>query len=198
MGRKALIWYPGATYHITERGNHRNDIFRDVEDYKVYIRILGEVLEKYNAILYCYCMMTNHVHLVIETNNEIISKIMKRLNEFYTRYFNNKYILIGHLFQGRYHWDIVADDSYKLEVSRYIHLNPVKANMVQNPENYKWSSYGMFIGLNEEKLIDSSKILNYYKSINCRELYKKFVEQSIGTGTGTSISVPVTSRNNAK
>lgn len=179
MGRKALIWYPGATYHITERGNHRNDIFRDGEDYQVYITILGEALEKYDAILYCYCMMTNHVHLVIETNDEKISKVMKRINEFYTRYFNNKYNLVGHLFQGRYYWDIVEDDDYTLEVSRYIHLNPVRANMVQTPENYQWSSYGMLTGLCEEKLIDSGKILQYYKSTNCRELYKNFVEQGI-------------------
>lgn len=183
MGRKALIWYPGAIYHITDRGNHRNNIFRDSEDSNVYFIILKEALEKYSAALCCYCMMTNHVHLVIQTGDEKISSVMKRVNEFYTRYFNNKYNLVGHLFQGRYYWSIIDNDRYMLDVSRYIHLNPVRAKIVQRPEDYELSSYSVFIGLREEKLTDSSRILQYYKSDNFRELYKKFVENGMVSGT---------------
>ncbi|WP_411682649.1 magnesium chelatase domain-containing protein [Clostridium thailandense] len=116
MGRKKLKWYPGALYHITTRGNHRNDIFRDDEDYLVYLIELEEVLEKYCAVLYCYCLMTNHVHLAIQTDKVAISQIMKRINQLYTIYFNNKYNLVGHLFQGRYYWEIIEDDKYVLEV----------------------------------------------------------------------------------
>ncbi|QGU95856.1 transposase [Clostridium bovifaecis] len=179
MVRKKLVWYPGAIYHITNRGNHRNDIFRDGEDYLVYLTILKEALERYKAILYCYCLMTNHVHLIIETSDVTISEIMRRINLFYTKYFNNKYNLIGHLFQGRYFAELIEEDKYILEASRYIHLNPVRARMVRNPEDYEWSSYGMYIGNIDEKIILSKKILAYFKEEDKRKLYKVFVESGI-------------------
>ncbi|MBC2581954.1 transposase [Clostridium sp. DJ247] len=179
MVRKKLMWYQGAVYHITTRGNHRNDIYRDGEDYLVYLTILKEALEKYNGILYCYCLMTNHVHLIIETGGFKVSEIMRRVNLFYTKYFNNKYNLIGHLFQGRYFAELIENDRYILEASRYVHLNPLRANMVAKPEEYEWSSYSMIIGLNKENLIDSKKILSYFKVENNRELYRKFVKIAI-------------------
>lgn len=179
MVRKQVIWYPGAVYHITTRGNHRNDIYRDGEDYLVYLSILKEALEKYNGILYCYCLMTNHVHLVIETGEFKVSEIMRRVNLFYTKYFNNKYNLIGHLFQGRYFSELIETDRYVLEVSRYVHLNPLRASMVKHLEEYEWSSYSMIIGLSKENIIDSKKILSYFKFGNSRELYRRFVENAI-------------------
>lgn len=179
MARKKLVWYPGATYHITTRGNHRNDIFRDDEDYLVYLNIVEESLKRYSGNLYCYCLMTNHVHLVIETSEISIGTIMKRINQIYTQYFNNKFNLVGHLFQGRYFGEIIEEDRYVLEVSRYIHLNPVRANMVENAEDYKWSSYSMIIGEVKERLITSEKILNYFTLENKREAYMRFVESEI-------------------
>lgn len=179
MARKKRIWYRGAIYHITSRGNHRNDIFKDDEDYLVYLTILEESLGKYCGVLYCYCLMTNHVHLVIETGEINISMIMKRINQLYTMYINNKYNLVGHLLQGRYNAEIIETDSYILDVSRYIHLNPIKANMVLKPEEYEWSSYSMFIGKKEEKLINSEKILSYFHEENKKQLYQEFVEISI-------------------
>lgn len=179
MGRKKLVWYPGAIYHITTRGNHRNDIFRDGQDYLVYLTILKEALEKYDGILYCYCLMTNHVHLIIETSDVVISEIMRRINLFYTKYFNNKYNLIGHLFQGRYFSELIDKDEYILQASRYVHLNPVRANMVTKPEDYQWSSYPMYIGNIPEKLIISEKVLSYFKEKDKRILYKKFVQSGI-------------------
>ncbi|WP_461206490.1 transposase [Clostridium sp. DL1XJH146] len=181
MARKKLIWYPGATYHIMTRGNHRNYIFKDREDYLVYLNTLEEALKKYSGILYCYCLMTNHVHLVIETSEINISTIMKRINQLFTLYFNNKYNLVGHLFQGRYYWELIEEDRYVLEVSRYIHLNPVRANMVSKPEEYKWSSYSMFIEQKKEKLIKPKKVLSYFQEENQKELYRKFVESGIKT-----------------
>jgi putative transposase len=94
----------------------------------------------------------------------------------YSIYFNRKYNLVGHLFQGRYRAKIIEKDNYILEVRRYIHLNPIRANMVENPQDYKWSSYSMYIGLLKEKLINSEKILSYFKKENSRPLYKVFVE----------------------
>lgn len=175
--RKLREWYPNAMYHITCRGNRRNDIFRDDEDYQVYITILKEAIEfldnQYEII--SYCLMTNHVHLQIKTKDMHIKYLMMRINRFYAKYFNNKYQYVGHLFQGRYGSEIIKEDAYVLEVSRYIHLNPVRANMVINSEDYKWSSYSMYIGREKEKLICSDIILSYFKDKN-RELYKKYIE----------------------
>ena len=176
MARQPRIWYEGAIYHVMSRGNHKNDIFRDPQDYRVYLKILREAKEELDFEICSYCLMTNHVHLVIETNEISISDIMKKVNMHYSIYFNRKYDLVGHLFQGRYKAQIIEKDNYILEVSRYIHLNPIRANMVENPQDYKWSSYSMYIGLLKERLINSEKILSYFKKENSRHLYKVFVE----------------------
>ena len=179
MARKKREWYPGAIYHITTRGNHKNDIFRDGEDYVIYMRFLQESIESFKSKLICYCLMTNHVHLIIETGNITISELMKKLNFLYTKNFNVKYNLVGHLFQGRYFSELIQTDSYLLEASKYLHLNPVKAKMVDLPESYKWSSYKMYIGTMEEDLITSSKILSYFQGEN-RQRYKVYVEGDNG------------------
>lgn len=178
--RKLREWYPNAVYHITSRGNRRNDIFRDNEDYQVYITILKESIEflhnQYEII--CYCLMTNHVHLQVQTKEKHIKYLMMRVNRFYAKYFNNKYNYVGHLFQARYGSELIEEDRYVLEVSRYIHLNPVRANMIKKPEDYKWSSYCMYIGNEKEEFVCSNRILSYFKDNN-RELYKKYVESAI-------------------
>lgn len=179
MARKLRIWYKGAIYHIMCRGNHRNDIFRDGEDYQVYLTILEKAKEDLGFEVYSYCLMTNHVHLLIGTNESSIGNIMKKINMLYSIYFNKKYNLIGHLFQGRYRAELIEEDNYILEASRYIHLNPVRANMVDMPEDYEWSSYAMYIGLTKEKLINSEKVLSYFKKENERHLYKLFVESAM-------------------
>ena len=178
--RKLREWYPNAMYHITSRGNRRNDIFRDNEDYQVYITILKEAIEfldnQYEII--CYCLMTNHVHLQVQTKEKHIKYLMMRVNRFYAKYFNNKYNYVGHLFQARYGSELIEEDRYVLELSRYIHLNPVRANMIKKPEDYKWSSYCMYIGNEKEEFVCSNRILSYFKDNN-RESYKKYVESAI-------------------
>ena len=123
--------------------------------------------------------MTNHVHLVIETTDCDISDFIKRSHSRYATNFNKKYNCIGHLFQGRYKSELIQDDKYMLEVSRYVHLNPVRAKMVSKPEDYKWSSYTMYIGEEEEKLITSKRVLSYFKEGEEKELYKRFVESAM-------------------
>lgn len=181
MSRKNRIWYPNIMYHITARGNHRNDIFRDEEDYIVYLTIIEEVLEYYSDDyeLISYCLMTNHVHLQIKTKERHIKDFMSKLNSFYVRYFNNKYNYDGHLYKDRYGSEVIENDKYALEVSRYIHLNPVRAKMVERPDEYRWSSYNMYIGKYKEKIIESDKILAYFKKENCRDLYRAYVESAI-------------------
>jgi len=107
MPRKHRIWYPGAVYHIRCRGNHRHDIFRDEEDRLFYITTLREVKKLMPYILHSYCLMTNHVHLQIETCDTSISQIMKRINMLYAIYFNKKYNFVGHLFQDRYRSELI-------------------------------------------------------------------------------------------
>jgi REP element-mobilizing transposase RayT len=181
MSRKSREWYPNVAMHITSRGNHRNDIFRDDEDYEFYIVLIEECIKYFNNEFQIlgYILMTNHIHLQIQTKEKHIGFFMKRLNNFYAKYFNNKYNYIGHLFQERYGSEIINNDKYMLETSRYIHLNPVRANMVKRPEEYKWSSYSMYIGEDKEKFINSRKILDYFKEDNQRQLYKRFVENGI-------------------
>lgn len=179
MVRKKCVWYPGSMHHITTRGNRRSDIFKDAEDYIVYLAIVKDVKNKLEFELYCYCLMTNHVHLEIKTIDTSTSLIMKRINQIYAQYFNKKYDYVGHLFQDRYHSEIIKDDLQMLTTTRYIHLNPVKANMVKTPEEYEYSSYRMYIGDKKEKLISTESVLSYFKEECKRELYKVFVENGV-------------------
>ena len=123
-------------YHIMCRGNHRHDIYRDDEDRQFYIQVLKEAHKYYPYLLHSYCLMTNHVHLQIETLILDVSQVMKRINMLYANFFNKKYSFVGHLFQGRYGTELIEKDAYVLETSRYIHLNPVRANMVEHPQDY--------------------------------------------------------------
>ena len=178
MPRKKHQWYTGARVHVIARGNHRNDIFRDYTDYKLYLNYLKEAMEYYKNKYYiiAYVLMTNHVHIVVETTDKDVSDFVKRVHSRYASNFNRKYNYVGHLFQGRYKGELIQDDGYMLEVSRYVHLNPVRANMVAKPEECQWSSYSMYIGQKRERLISSDKVLCYFEQENKRELYKKFVE----------------------
>ena len=114
----------------------------------------------------------------IETTDVEIWNIMRYINLAYTKYFNNKYNFIGHLFQGRYRAEIIESDSYNLQTSRYIHLNPVKASMVERPIEYKWSSYGVYMGQVKSDIVNEQKILSYFKD-NSRELYREYVESKL-------------------
>lgn len=175
MARKERVWYPGAVYHIMSRGNRRSDIFKDEGDYGSYLEIIEMVMKKYPFILYSYCLMTNHVHLQIETIDDEIWNIMREVNRNYTKYFNKKYNYTGSLYDGRYKSEIIDNDPYNLQVSRYIHLNPVKANMVDEPIEYKWSSYNAYLDADSDRIVDDEKILSYFKD-KSRLLYMKYVE----------------------
>lgn len=172
--RKRREWYPGAIYHVVARGNHKNDIFINKEDYLQYMKYLNEANEKHSFNLYSYCLMSNHVHLQIATTDTEIWTIMKRINWQYSTYFNYKYDKVGHLFQGRYYAEVIERESYLLQTSKYIHLNPVKACIVDNPIKYPWSSYGVYMGLYRSNLVHEDVTLAYFQ--HDRELYKKYVE----------------------
>jgi putative transposase len=178
MSVRGRIWYPNTSYHITARGNRRNDIFKDEEDFQIYITLMENAIDYFENkfVIICYCLMDNHIHIMLETKDMHFKNYITRINSIYAKFFNHKYNYIGHLYQDRYFSELIETDSQALETSRYIHLNPVRANMVIKPEEYKWSSYAMYIGETKEKLINSRSILNYFKS---RQAYKTFVEQGI-------------------
>ncbi|WP_144556005.1 transposase [Bacillus sp. X1(2014)] len=177
MSRKHRVWFPGAMYHITNRGNRRSSIFYDDYDCIVYFKILEEARRCYPFHLHTYCLMTNHVHLQIETIDHHPKDMMKMLNSRYAMYFNKRHELVGHVFQGRYGAELIDSQAYFLDVSRYIHLNPVEANMVKSPSEYRWSSYTAFISDFVNPHITTTKILSHFPE-SPKENYRKFVEGS--------------------
>lgn len=142
MVRPLRIEYPGAVYHVITRGNNRQRIFTDDRDRRTYLqKVLHYCTEKDVHVL-CYCLLSNHVHLLLETPQWNLSKLMQPLQTSYTLYFNRRYGHTGHVFEQRYKALVVDRDNYLLlQVSCYIHLNPVAAKLVQRPQDYRWSSY---------------------------------------------------------
>jgi len=145
MARPLRIEFEGAFYHITARGNERRAIFKSEGDYSRFLKLLERVHDRYSVLIHAYVLMTNHYHLLIETPHGNLISTLHDLNTAYTNYFNRKYKRVGHLFQGRYRNIIVDKDSYLLELSRYVHLNPVRAGIVQFSEEYPWSSYRAYL-----------------------------------------------------
>ncbi len=176
------------------RGNRRYSIFKDKSDYLIFLDCLGMVKEQYGFTIHSLCMMTNHFHMIVETGNTEIWKIMRKFLLSYAASYNLKYKLTGHLFENRYVGQLIEDDTYFLEASRYIHLNPVKAQMVRGPLDYEYSSYGAFfedVSASDEEaergisagnmigeLVDTSRVLGCFHN-NSREQYRMFVEGKI-------------------
>lgn len=144
----------------------------------MFLKIVEETKEIHPFDLHSYCLMTNHFHLAVETKNVEVWHIMNRISKKYCNYYNKKYGLVGHLFQGRYNAPIIDDLAYLLQTSRYIHRNPVKANIVSKPQDYEWSSYRAYLGLENNKLVTTQKILKefvYSKITN----YQEYVEGAL-------------------
>jgi len=146
MARPLRIEYPGAVYHITSRGNARQEIFLDEEDRGDFLLILRSVIRRFHWLCHAYCLMDNHYHLLIETPEGNLSQGMRQLNGVYTQAFNRRHGRVGHLFQGRFRALLVEKESYLLELCRYVVLNPVRANRVQEPGRWQWSSYSATAG----------------------------------------------------
>ena len=189
MSRKKRIWYPGATYHVMSRGNRRTALFKEQDDYLVFLTYLKRAQELYGFKIHSLCLMTNHFHLALETNDIQLSKIMQKILHPYSMEFNHKYNFTGHVFESRYTACLVENERYFLEVSRYIHLNPVKAHMVRNPIDYKYSSYDLFVlDITQSKtdivektlidILDTSRVLSAFRN-NSKEEYRMFVEGKI-------------------
>lgn len=179
MPRQAREKGEFSTYHIIQRGNNRKEIFLSDHDKNRFVETMIKMKNKYNFIIYAYCLMDNHVHLLINDNGNDISKLMKSINVSYVLYFNRKYKRCGHLFQNRFISELITDDKHLLEVSKYIHNNPVKASIVQRPEAYRWSSYGDYMGNVKSEFIDISKVLDVFSNTRSKAIneYQSYVNK---------------------
>lgn len=157
MGHR--IFYENAHYHITDRGNDKADIFTDTEDRKEYLALLGAAKRDHGILVPAFALMTNHIHLYLVTPKANLSEAMFALNNAYSHYYNKKHGKTGHLFEGRYKCKLVQSDRYALALSRYIHLNPVKAGLAAKPEDYPWSSAADYLNGTAASLADKDVVL---------------------------------------
>ncbi|OGD35768.1 hypothetical protein A2V94_05390 [Candidatus Atribacteria bacterium RBG_16_35_8] len=165
-------------YHIMLRGNERKDIFIDKQDKKKFIKTVIQKKADEAFKLYAYCIMDNHIHLVIKEQKEPIPRIVKKITTSFAYYFNNKYKRVGHLFQDRYKSETIEDEPYLLSVIRYIHNNPEKAEITKK-EKYKWSSYPNYIEILRKKieLPEIKEILEIF-SLDTKKALKEFINYS--------------------
>lgn len=157
--RKPRLHIPGAFYHVTLRGNHRQDIFFTPADRVLLSQIVAEVVIRYGARLHAYCWMTNHIHLLIRVGDMPLGRIMLRIASRYARKLQARLHTTGHLFERRYHAVLVDADAYLLELVRYIHLNPVRAGIVTAPAEYPWSSHLVYLGQRLEPWVSTEFVL---------------------------------------
>lgn len=144
MPRKNRVHYRFSFHHVMLRGNNRKNIFYEENDYQSFIKIISEAADIYGFKIHLYCLMTNHIHLVVEVRDIPISRIMQGIAGRYAKIHNVKYKKIGHLFQGRFKSKLVSNDEYLLELCFYIHMNPIKAKMCQLLDEYPWSSHDAY------------------------------------------------------
>lgn len=194
MARALRIEYPGAFYHVTCRGNDRKPIFRDDQDRKAFLNRLEISLNHYQANLHVYVLMNNHFHLVVETPRGNLSELMRHFNVTYTGYFNRRHGRVGHLYQGRFKAILVEADAYLLELSRYVHLNPIRVvnfkkvsvrEKRRHLEGYRWSSLGGYLRRKDrEGFVCYQKVLDYLGGDHerGRQAYIVLMESGIKTG----------------
>ena len=146
MPRKPRIHAEGAVYHVILRGNARQEIFSDDRDRFRFYDILHKSYERFRYRIVAFCLMSNHIHLAVQVGEVPLSRIIQNVAQRYTQWFNWRHQKCGHLFQGRYKAIMVDADSYLSELAAYLHLNAVRARIVQRPEQYLWSSQRVYLG----------------------------------------------------
>src|SRR4026209_1403179 len=179
MPRPPRLDAPGSLFHVMARGNDGRKTFLDAQDYQAFFRALSEQKQKTPFLIYAFCLMPNHFHLLMETERFSLSVIMQRLLTRYVKRFNFRHQRVGHLFQGRYKAILCQKDSYLQELIRYIHLNPVRAKMVKEVSAWKWSSHQEYLGEVKGELTDNRFPLSlFHKDIgSSRRYYTRFVNE---------------------
>ncbi|WP_088032448.1 transposase [Evansella clarkii] len=145
MRNRKRIWVPHLFHHVSNRGNRKEPIFRNVSDYLFFLDLLQRAHKLYSIEICAYCLMGNHYHLQLRSKHASLSAVMAFINKKYADHFNKKYNLTGHLFERKFFSKPAYDHRSNLNLSRYIHQNPVKADIVRHPEDYRWSSYSFFL-----------------------------------------------------
>ena len=183
MARPLRIEYAGAVYHVTSRGDRREAIYLDDVDREKWLEIFGSVCERFNWRCHAWVQMDNHYHLMVETVDGNLSQGMRQLNGVYTQAHNRRHNRVGHVFQGRFKGILVDADSYLLELSRYVVLNPLRARMVKQLRHWKWSSYPAMTGkVRTPDWLETDWILGHFGKQRKRAVtrYIEFVAQSRG------------------
>jgi len=186
MTRPIRIEYPGAVYHVICRGNNRQAIYRDDEDRRRYLEKLSYYCQDKKVDLLAYCLMLNHVHLLLETPQGNLSKMMQAFHTSYTVYFNKRHGRTGHVFEQRYKAMLVDKDNYLLQVSRYIHLNGVSAKLAERAQDYRWCSYGSYLKRKGITGLKTETVLGQLNGSKTRQLqqYREYVEGGRGEQPG--------------
>ncbi len=173
MARPLRIVYPGAVYHVMNRGLARQRIFRSQQDYEAFLHIVGDAYALWRIEVFGYCLMGDHYHLCLRTPVANLARVMRHINGLYTQRFNRTYRRDGPLFRGRYKAILVQTDSYLSAVIRYIHLNPVEAKLVRWPEDYRWSSHAAY--LRNQSAVPWLQTQDMLTEFGSRRAFHKFV-----------------------
>jgi putative transposase len=196
MARKPRIEFPNALYHVIARGNRRNRIFLESRDYQKYLDLIARYKKRDIFKFYAYALMTNHLHLLIETGFVPLSKTMQCLQQTYTQYFNWRHGEVGHLFQGRYKAVLCERDSYLLELVRYIHCNPIRAGIVRKLSDHTWTSHYYYVKKRKTQLVDTGYVLAHFAEDDgtARLRYREFIADRTDERLEASVERPVDPR----
>jgi len=178
MSRPLRIAYPGAWYHVMNRGRRSENVFLSEFDYNSFVELLEETCEAWNIRIAAYCLMPNHYHLLVHTPEGNISRAMRHVNGVYTQRFNKRHNLDGQLFRGRYKSILVSGDAYLLQLVRYIHRNPIKSGLVEDMKAYQWSSHRAYLSVAKKwNWLHKEFILDLLGGKNMQKLsaYRRFV-----------------------
>ncbi len=179
MARRPRLFAAGLLYHAIVRGNHKQKTFLGEWDYRAYLERLARYRKRYGVKLYAYCLMPNHVHLLLESSRVPLSRFMQGLQQSYTQYFNWAHHKVGHLFQGRYKAIICQKDEYLLQLVRYIHLNPVRSKLVKSPEQYRYSGHRIYLEGKKTEVVEPGPVL---KLLGGSKGYRRFVLDGLAEG----------------
>ena len=168
--KKGNVFHPGI-YHVVWRGNNKQRIFEDGEDYQKFMQILAAKKKQYGFVLYSWCLMPNHIHVLLKEKETPLGVIFRQIGTSFVFWYNQKYKRIGHLFQDRYASEVVEDEFYFMSVIRYIHLNPVKAGLCRVPEEYKYSSYSWIF--KSGKFSDMDLVFNCFPKREFEQYHKE-------------------------
>ena len=179
MARRPRVFAAGILYHVILRGNQRQKIFISDSDYQAYVERLARYRKKYDYKLHAYCLMPNHVHLLVESSEHPLAKLMQGLQQSYSQYFNLKHRKTGHVFEGRYKAILCQKDEYLLQLIRYIHFNPVRTGMVGSLERYRYSGEHAYLQGKATEMLDPAPVLSM---LGGKQAYRRFIRDGLSEG----------------